>query len=151
MSSLELQQEQLYCLTPLLLGKQTSTTFSSDNCCGLPSLFIVDFALHRPITGASMNPARSIGPAIIFGNFTSLWVYILGPVLGATAATMVYCLMRVPEPDKSEDTIKIVWKFELFAHKKNCRGIPSPKLYTLPSTEDVFAGGLKDSVSQQLS
>ncbi|MCB0712056.1 MAG: MIP family channel protein [Ignavibacteriae bacterium] len=39
-----------------------------------------------PITGASMNPARSIAPAIAAGNFVHQWIYIVGPVLGAALA-----------------------------------------------------------------
>lgn len=43
-----------------------------------------------PITGASMNPARSIGPAFVSGNFESLWVYIVATVLGAAVAALVF-------------------------------------------------------------
>ena len=41
-----------------------------------------------PITGASMNPARSIGPALISGHLEHLWVYILAPIIGALLAVL---------------------------------------------------------------
>jgi MIP family channel proteins len=43
----------------------------------------------RPISGASMNPARSLGPAIVGGNLGIAWVYVLGPLLGAALAVLV--------------------------------------------------------------
>jgi aquaporin NIP len=43
-----------------------------------------------PITGASMNPARSIGPAIISGNIDNLWIYIIATILGAISAVLFY-------------------------------------------------------------
>jgi len=41
-----------------------------------------------PISGASMNPARSIGPALISGRIGALWIYIIAPILGALLAVV---------------------------------------------------------------
>ena len=43
-----------------------------------------------PITGASMNPARSIGPALVSGNMEHLWLYIVATILGAALAALVF-------------------------------------------------------------
>lgn len=47
-----------------------------------------------PISGASMNPARSIAPAVVALHFSSLWLYIVAPVLGALAAVVGCRCMR---------------------------------------------------------
>ncbi|KAK3005778.1 hypothetical protein RJ639_017379 [Escallonia herrerae] len=46
-----------------------------------------------------MNPARSIGPAIVSGEFHHLWVYIVAPVLGTMTACGIYSLLRLPIND----------------------------------------------------
>lgn len=47
-----------------------------------------------PVSGASMNPARSLGPAIIAGEIHSLWVYLVAPVLGAILAVPLYWVIH---------------------------------------------------------
>ena len=54
------------------------------------------------VTGASMNPARSIGPAIATGTFTDLWIYIVGPVAGAALGALAYQEVRGSAPLSDE-------------------------------------------------
>lgn len=49
-----------------------------------------------PISGASMNPARSLSPAVVSGHFENLWIYLLAPVLGAILAVPACCAFREP-------------------------------------------------------
>jgi aquaporin NIP len=49
-----------------------------------------------PISGASMNPARSFGPVLIAGVWQDHWVYWLGPLLGAALGAAIYQLLRTP-------------------------------------------------------
>ncbi|CAL1390335.1 unnamed protein product [Linum trigynum] len=67
------------------------------------STLLVNALVAGPITGASMNPARSIGPAVASGVYKNLWLYILAPVLGALFAAMVYSGLRVPKPTAAAD------------------------------------------------
>ena len=47
-----------------------------------------------PVTGASMNPARSLGPALAAGEWGGFWIYLAGPVLGAGLGAFGYQLVR---------------------------------------------------------
>ena len=43
-----------------------------------------------PITGGSLNPVRTLGPMIVAGQFSAVWVYIVGPIVGAVLAALLY-------------------------------------------------------------
>jgi MIP family channel proteins len=54
----------------------------------------LDALFGGPITGASMNPARSIGPALVSGDLHALWLYIVAPCIGAALAGLTYQFLR---------------------------------------------------------
>jgi len=58
----------------------------------------LDALFGGPITGASMNPARSLGPALVSGDLHALWLYILAPLLGAALAGLTYQFVRAERP-----------------------------------------------------
>jgi aquaporin Z len=50
-----------------------------------------------PITMASMNPARSFGPALVSGNMEVVWIYIIATILGAISAVFIYKILKEKE------------------------------------------------------
>ncbi len=50
----------------------------------------LDVMMGGPISGAAMNPARHLGPALLGGGFMNTWIYWVGPIVGGVAAAMVY-------------------------------------------------------------
>ena len=43
-----------------------------------------------PVTGGAVNPVRALGPALVAGQFSALWVYLVGPLIGGIAAAIIY-------------------------------------------------------------
>jgi MIP family channel proteins len=54
----------------------------------------LDAMFGGPISGASMNPARSIGPALVAGDVHALWLYIAAPLIGAALGGLTYQFVR---------------------------------------------------------
>lgn len=59
---------------------------------GLEALFA------GPVCGASMNPARSLAPALVSGHPEHLWIYLVAPIAGALAAVPIFTLLREKQP-----------------------------------------------------
>lgn len=58
----------------------------------LPPLYAIMVYLEGPLSGTSTNPARTLGPAAISGDWHGFWAYLLGPTIGAVAAVALRCL-----------------------------------------------------------
>jgi aquaporin Z len=58
-----------------------------------PFLYAVMVYAEAPISGTSTNPARSLGPAIVSGQWEGWWIYWVGPLIGSVAACLVCSLL----------------------------------------------------------
>ena len=88
-----------FILTFLLMIVILTSTRKKDHSLLGPALAIgatvgLEALFAGPVCGASMNPARSLSPAIIGGHYRSLWVYILGPVMGALVGSFVFAILN---------------------------------------------------------
>jgi aquaporin Z len=84
-------------LVSTILGTSSSAqnvgTFSA---LGVGGYIVLAGLWSSPISGASMNPARSFGPDLVLGDFTHYWVYIVGPLAGSLIAVGIAYILRGP-------------------------------------------------------
>lgn len=65
---------------------------------------LLNVFIAGPVFGGSMNPARSIGPALIMQKYTGLWIYVVGPLLGTIVGGFAYNLIRLTDKPLREIT-----------------------------------------------
>lgn len=75
-------------LTVLLITRNPFMSLAAGLAIGLVLTF--DIIAGGSLTGGSVNPARSLGPAIFSGNIQSYWIYVIGPLFGAFIAALIY-------------------------------------------------------------
>jgi aquaporin Z len=86
-------------LTAGLVSTILGTASSAQNVGTLSAVAVGGYIVlaglwSSPISGASMNPARSFGPDLVRGDFTSYWVYLVGPLAGALLAVLFAYVLR---------------------------------------------------------
>lgn len=69
-------------------GVSGAATYLGGLAIGLTLTFCI--LMGGPLTGASLNPARTLGPAVASGNFSDFWIYMVGPPLGGILAGLLY-------------------------------------------------------------
>ncbi|KAK2642574.1 hypothetical protein Ddye_024337 [Dipteronia dyeriana] len=65
---------------------------------------LVNVFVGGPISGASMNPARSLGPAIVSNQYKGIWIYMVSPVFGAVSGAWFYNMVRFTDKPLGEIT-----------------------------------------------
>ena len=86
-------------LTAVLLSVILGTASAAQNVGALGALAVGGYIAlaglwSAPVSGTSMNPARSFGPALVSGDWTAYWVYVVGPLVGAAIAVACAVILR---------------------------------------------------------
>lgn len=82
---------------------------------GVASYIALAGLFGAPVSGASMNPVRSLGPALVLGDWTAWWAYLIGPLVGACIAVGVAWVLRgagggLAGTEAAEGTLGITWR-----------------------------------------
>ncbi|EOA93548.1 Aquaporin-2, partial [Anas platyrhynchos] len=103
---------ELFLTFQLVLCIFASTDERREDNLGSPALSIglsvtVGHLLGIRYTGCSMNPARSFAPAVIVGDFSDHWVFWVGPLIGAAAASILYNYILFPQSKTFSERLAI--------------------------------------------
>ncbi|WZY94438.1 hypothetical protein YC2023_066767 [Brassica napus] len=81
----------LFVISAVATDKRANRSFAG---VAIGATVVLNILFSGPISGASMNPARSLAPAYIWGCYKNLWLYIVSPVIGALIGAWTYNMLR---------------------------------------------------------
>ncbi len=94
----------VFVMAVLVMSKSTSYT----KYLGIGLTLTAVHLIGIPFTGASVNPARSLAPAIVGGEYNDIWIYLAGPAAGAVLAWVLYKFIVTGDTDLVDDIKDIV-------------------------------------------
>ncbi|XP_062099723.1 probable aquaporin NIP5-1 [Humulus lupulus] len=102
------------------------TAVATDTCAvgelagiAIGATILLDVLLAGPTTGASMNPVRTIGPAIARGNYRGIWMYMVAPPLGAIVGAATYTAVKLHDKPPIQCSSLFVFLFSVFVVSSN--------------------------------
>jgi aquaporin Z len=96
---------------------------------GVGGYIILAGLFGAPVSGASMNPARSLGPALVLVDWTSWWAYLAGPLIGALIAVGFAHILRGPGGGQAsiraaQGTLGTIWRPDVAPEQAERSGSP---------------------------
>jgi aquaporin Z len=96
-----------FLLITVILGTATNHRLTGPNAAiAVGGTIVLAGLFAGPISGASMNPARSFGPFLVSGQLADAWIYVVGPIAGALLAVIVAWLLRGGTTKEAVETAK---------------------------------------------
>jgi aquaporin Z len=91
----------------VILNSTKSERYGGSALIAIPlTLLVIHFATI-PIDGTSVNPARSLGPALVGSQWTGFWIFVIGPAAGAIIAWIIYAVVIKGDTDLRDDMQRI--------------------------------------------
>jgi aquaporin NIP len=91
----------------VILHSTKSDRYGGSAMVAIPlTLLMIHFAAI-PFSGSSVNPARSLGPALVGSQWTAFWIYVVGPAAGAIIAWLIYTVVVKGDTDLRDDMQRI--------------------------------------------